>query len=52
MKHLPVLKDVIYADSLERLGLDIPEWQRLRQDSVFTYPVIFDLVGDSGNDIL
>jgi len=50
-KCLLCLKDVLYRDRLERLGLETLEMRRLRQDLVFTYKVIFRLVSDSHNEL-
>jgi len=44
-KRLPGLKDVIFdKDRLERLGLEIIDMRRLRQDLVFTYLYLASLV--------
>jgi len=40
-KHLPGLKDELYKDTLEWLGLETLEIRRLRQDLVFTYSYIW-----------
>src|SRR5664279_3496513 len=50
-KRLPGYAILDYKSRLQRLGMDSLEMRRLRQDLIYTYKIVFDLVDGAANDM-
>ena len=50
-KRLPGYATLDYKSRLQRLGMDSLEMRRLRQDLIYTYKIVVDLVDGAANDM-